>query len=59
MEQKINGVWCDPERMDTERLLEVHGKCLEQIDRTKSELEVISSEIGKRIMSEQGELNEL
>lgn len=47
-ERKINHVWCNPENMQTEHLLDLQEGCLKQLERTKSDLEVISEIIGKR-----------
>ena len=53
MEQKINGIWMNPEGMKTEMLMETHARCLEQLEQTKHDLEVISQIIGERALHEE------
>lgn len=52
MEQKINHVWCDPEKMELKALQDLQRGTLEQLGRTHHDLIILTREIGKRIIPE-------
>lgn len=50
MERKIAGIWCNPERMQPDNLLDFKELCEGKIERLHTDIDTIESELAKRAM---------